>query len=366
MAGDAQLAALVAPVQTGLERMRDVLVQALGSDVPAVSDMIDHIGRFRGKQLRGALVLLAGHAARSGRADRPTADRQSIDRQAVDRQAADRQPAVEDGLDELPSVAAIVELIHLATLVHDDVLDGAEKRRRVASVNRRWDNQVAVLLGDFLYARAFHLSTTLKSRLASRLLSTTTQEICAGEIEQAAGRFDFEMPLERAERIATAKTGALYGAACELGASYGPSLTGERDGFGAALRAFGRELGLAFQIIDDILDLDGDENVVGKGVGADVADGKVTWPVLHVYGAADATTRAAIRDAYTLPGLEDAPGGRLVRLRAVCDLGPGILAARARAESLVASARSRLSNLLPGPARSALEALGDYVLQRSW
>jgi octaprenyl-diphosphate synthase len=342
MAGDAQLAALVAPVHAGLERMRDVLVQALNTDVPAVSDMIDHIGRFRGKQLRGALVLLAGHAARSGRTDH------------------------QHGEDELPSVAAIVELIHLATLVHDDVLDGAEKRRRVASVNRRWDNQVAVLLGDFLYARAFHLSTTLTSRLASRLLSTTTQEICAGEIEQAAGRFDFDMPLERAERIATAKTGALYGAACELGAGYGPSLTGEHDGYGAALRAFGRELGLAFQIIDDILDLDGDENVVGKSVGADVADGKVTWPVLHVYGAAAAATRAAIRDAYTLPGLEDTPGGRLQRLRAVCDLRPGTVAARARAESLVASARSRLSNLPPGPARSALEALGDYVLQRNW
>jgi octaprenyl-diphosphate synthase len=345
MAGDAKLAALVAPVQTGLERMRDVLVHALNSEVPAVSDMIDHIGRFRGKQLRGALVLLSGHAARGGRTD---------------------HPRTSEGEDELPAVAAIVELIHLATLVHDDVLDGAEKRRRVASVNRRWDNQVAVLLGDFLYARAFHLSTTLKSRLASRLLSTTTQEICAGEIEQAAGRFDFEMPLERAERIATAKTGALYGAACELGASYGPSLSGERDGFGAALRAYGRELGLAFQIIDDILDLDGDEDVVGKGVGADVADGKVTWPVLHVYGAANAATRAAIRDAYTLPGLEDAPGGRLQRLRAVCDLGPGILAPRARAESLVASARSRLSNLTPGSARSALETLGNYVLQRSW
>jgi octaprenyl-diphosphate synthase len=331
MARDAQLAALVAPVEADLDRMRDVLLATLATDAPAVSDMIDHIGRFRGKQLRGALVLLAGRAARNGD-------------------------------HELSSVAAIVELIHLATLVHDDVLDGAEKRRRVASVNRRWDNQVAVLLGDFLYARAFHLSTTLTSRLASQLLAITTQEICAGEIEQAAGRFDFDMPLERAERIATSKTGALYGAACELGASY----PGNRDAYGAALRAYGRELGLAFQLVDDVLDLDGDEDVVGKGVGTDVADGKVTWPVLHVYGAADAATRAAIRDAYTLPGLDDEPGGRLERLRGVCDLAPGIRATRARAESLVASARSRLAGLDESPARAGLEALGDYVLQRSW
>ena len=116
---DGQLAALVAPVASEMERVRSVLETALTADAPAVSDMIDHIGRFRGKQLRATLVLLAAAAAGNDE-------------------------------DEVPHAAAVVELIHLATLVHDDVLDSAEKRRRVASVNRRWDNQIAVLLGDFL------------------------------------------------------------------------------------------------------------------------------------------------------------------------------------------------------------------------
>ncbi|MEM9383336.1 MAG: polyprenyl synthetase family protein [Planctomycetota bacterium] len=331
---DAQLEALVAPIAGDLAAMREVIGEALASDVAAVSDMTDHIGRFRGKQLRGALVLLCANA----RTHRP----------------ADRS--------ELPVVAAIVELIHLATLVHDDVLDGAEKRRRVASVNRRWDNQVAVLLGDLLYARAFHLSTTLRSPLVSQLLSQITQEICAGEIEQAAGRYDFEMPQSSYERIATAKTGALYGAACELGFRY-PDAS-EFDG--AELRAFGREIGLAFQIVDDLIDLSGDERVAGKSVGTDVEDGKVTLAVLHAYGAAGAATRAAIRDAYTLPGLDEVPGGRLARLREVCDLEPGIEKARQRAQELVDRARARLGRLPEGPSRAALRALSDFVLDRRW
>ena len=174
--------------------MREVIADALASDAPVVSDMTDHIGRFRASSFAGPSSCSATRAR------------------------SDHESGTVDP--ELPIVAAIVELIHLATLVHDDVLDGADKRRRVASVNRRWDNQVAVLLGDLLYSRAFHLSTTLRSPLASQLLSTITQEICAGEIEQAAGRYDFEMPFDVYERVATAKTGALYGAACELGFRY--------------------------------------------------------------------------------------------------------------------------------------------------
>lgn len=334
---DVQLEALVAPIADDLARMREVISEAFQSDVPAVSDMTDHIGRFRGKQLRGALVLLCANArAASG--------------------GAQPDPG------ELPVVAAIVELIHLATLVHDDVLDGADKRRRVASVNRRWDNQVAVLLGDLIYSRAFHLSTTLRSPLASQLLSTITQEICAGEIEQAAGRYDFEMPIESYERIATAKTGALYGAACELGTRYPDG--SEFDG--ASMRAFGREIGLAFQIIDDLIDIAGDEKTAGKSTGTDVEDGKVTLAVLHTYRDADAKTRAEIRDAYTLPELADAPGGRLARLRAVADLGPGIEAARGRAAELVESARHRLKRLPEGPWRTALYTLSEFVLERRW
>ena len=160
--GRSQLQHVLEPVSQGLVRMREVLRHQLSESSGAVRDMTDHVGRFQGKQLRAALVLLVGEATGNT-------------------------------TDEHPTVAAIVEMIHLATLVHDDILDGAEVRRRVACVNQRWDNQVAVLLGDFLYARAFALSTELSSRLCSRLLAATTRDICvavgwSGDVLQARDR----------------------------------------------------------------------------------------------------------------------------------------------------------------------------------
>ncbi|MBI5363704.1 MAG: polyprenyl synthetase family protein, partial [Planctomycetes bacterium] len=299
---DSRLARLLAPVQPGIERRREVMLRPLVESSHAVGDMTDHVGRFRGKQLRGALVLLSGDATGNT-------------------------------TDEHPAVAAIVELIHLATLVHDDVLDGASVRRRVACVNQRWDNQTAVLLGDFLYARAFALSTDLSSRLASRMLAEATRRLCVGEIDQAALRYDFELSQDAYERIAGAKTATLYAAACELGARY----PGGREELGLELRQYGWELGLAFQIVDDCLDVVGDEAVVGKSVGNDVEDGKITLPVLHAYRTGDEKTRAAIRDVFTRPGLER----RCARLREVCALDAGVEFAMARAKELVDRARER-------------------------
>ncbi|HIG10410.1 MAG TPA: polyprenyl synthetase family protein [Planctomycetes bacterium] len=322
-----RLAELSAPVHDGLAEMRACQLEQLTEDSAAVGDMTDHISRFRGKQLRGTLVMLVGRAHGAYTSEHPT-------------------------------VAAVVEMIHLATLVHDDVLDGATVRRRVACVNERWDNQVAVLLGDFLYARAFSLSTTLSSRLCSRLLSDTTRKLCVGEIEQAARRYDFEMTQEGYERIAGAKTASLYSAACELGARY----PGGNEELGASMGAFGWEIGLAFQIIDDCLDVCGDQAVVGKNVGNDVDDGKVTLPVLRTYAAADHQERAAIRDAYTLPDLPD----RLGRLREVADLEPGVEYALARAGDLVRGALRRLEPLAEGPAKRSLEQLGEFILERKW
>ncbi len=324
---DGRLLELLSPVERGLQSMRSILELELTADSPSVSDMTDHIGRFSGKQLRGALVLLVGEACGT------------------------TSP-------EHPSIAAIVELIHLATLVHDDILDGAKVRRRVACVHARWDNQVAVLLGDFLYARAFALSTRLSSRLCSQILAVTTQRICVGEIDQSASRYDFETSDERYEAIAGAKTAALYAAACELGARYPQG----REDLGNELSRFGWEVGLAFQIVDDCLDVLGDPETVGKSVGTDVEDGKVTLPVLFTYRQADEHTRARMRDVFTLPDLAERPE----RLRAVADLGAGVDHAMARARALVERAMGRARGLAPSGARNALLAMGDYVLERRW
>lgn len=320
-----QLQQLLAPVQDGMKRMREVIALQLADASPAVRDMVEHVSRFQGKQLRAALVLLSGDAS-------------------------------SNSTDEHASIAAVVEMIHLATLVHDDVLDGAKVRRRVACVNERWDNQVAVLFGDYLYARAFALSTDLSSRLCSRVLAEATRRICIGEIEQAASRYDFEMSQERYEWIAGAKTATLYAAACELGARY----PGGHESMGSNMRQFGYELGLAFQIIDDCLDLTASQEQAGKSVGTDVADGKVTLPVLWAYQRADEARRARIRDCYTLEGLED----RVQRLHEVCELSAGVEFARARANELLRSAVARLALLPSGASRGALESVAGFVLAR--
>jgi octaprenyl-diphosphate synthase len=318
---------IVAPVRDSLERMRSVLEAHVRDSSRAVSDMTDHVGRFRGKQLRATLVLLAGDATGNS-------------------------------TDEHPTVAAIVEMIHLATLVHDDVLDGAKVRRRVACVNERWDNQTAVLLGDFLYARAFALSTDLSSRMASRVLAEATRRICVGEIDQAALRYDFEMPESTYERIAGAKTAELYAAACELGARY----PGGREDLGRSLREYGHAIGLAFQIVDDCLDVVGKEEIVGKTVGNDVEDGKITLPVLRTYAISDAATRLRMRSVYTEPGLKN----RLRALQDIVSLEAGVEYSLERARTLVKGAQARVRVLPPTPARDALVELGDFVLERNF
>lgn len=326
-ASKALLAELLQPVEQGMERMRGVLRGELTDASPVLSDMLDHVGRFRGKELRAALVLLAGEATGNT-------------------------------TDEHPSIAAIVELIHLATLVHDDILDGAEVRRRVACVNQRWNNQVAVLLGDYLYARAFALSTQLSSRLTSRVLAETTRTLCTGEIEQSATRYDFEMSQERYEGLCGAKTASLYAAACELGARY----PGGNERVGGRLRGVGWDLGLAFQIVDDCLDIVGTEDVVGKTVGCDVEDGKVTLPVLRVYAGAPEAVKRTIRDIYTTPGLAQ----RAKALREAVDLEPGLVYAHARARELVDGALAAMAELPESPARASIERVCGFVLLRSF
>jgi len=318
---------ILAPVSDEMARVRRTIAEQIADASPAVSDMVSHVERFHGKQLRAALVLLTGEATGNT-------------------------------TDEHAAVAAIVEMIHLATLVHDDILDGAHVRRRVASVNERWDNQIAVLLGDFLYARAFALSTELSSRLCSRLLSETTRRLCVGEIEQSTRRYDFEMSEEQYEAVCRAKTASLYSAACELGARS----PGGNDEVAQAMARMGDELGLAFQIVDDCLDLTGDQRTLGKTVGTDVEDGKVTLPVLYTYRHGDDAVRARIRDTFTEPELAD----RAARLRERVDLGAGLDHAMARAHELLQGARSRLASLPASPARSSIERMTDFFLERSF
>lgn len=223
------------------ERIR---AQAKSFD-PGVEGYVAYVCGAGGKRLRPALALLAGGA--TGK----------ITASHVD-------------------LAVILELIHMATLVHDDIMDGAELRRDQPSANAKWGNAITVLLGDCLFAHALKLSTNFSNSDICRRIADAASEVCSGEIIQTQRRFDLKLSTADYYRIIEMKTAALFTAACELGAfisEASPTVIG-------ALKIFGTKLGVAYQIYDDILDLAGSEEETGKTLGTDLRKGKFTLPVL--------------------------------------------------------------------------------------
>ncbi len=223
------------------ERIR---AQAKSFD-PAVEGYVSYVCNSGGKRLRPALALLAGGT--TGK----------ISPSHVD-------------------LAVILELIHIATLVHDDIMDGAELRRDQPTANAKWGNAITVLLGDCLFAHALRLSTGFSNSDICRRIADAAADVCSGEIIQTQRRFDLKLSTGDYYRIIEMKTAALFAAACELGAfisEASPPVIG-------ALRTFGNKLGIAYQIYDDILDLAGTEEETGKTLGTDLRKGKFTLPVL--------------------------------------------------------------------------------------
>ena len=260
---DKELATILAPVKDSLQVVRERIRAELRSEESAVQEIIDHVSRYEGKLLRPAMVLLS--AGLFGKQS-----------------------------DELIQVAAIVEMVHLATLVHDDVLDDASVRRRVRSVNADFGNHRAVLLGDYIYARAFHQSTRLSTQTCSQILSDVTRVLCEGEIAEIAATYDFGIDEARYLHIIGAKTACLYGGACRLGSLY----AGATEDHARELHEFGYDLGIGFQIVDDCLDLAGDERVVGKSLGTDIAEGKITLPILELCKRSSAAERERIEEIF--------------------------------------------------------------------
>ncbi|HLU40651.1 MAG TPA: polyprenyl synthetase family protein [Planctomycetota bacterium] len=314
---------LFALVRPELERMNAALLRDLDATAVEVQELIEHVGQYRGKQLRPALVFLWAHAAGGVNGDHFT-------------------------------VAKVIELIHLATLVHDDVLDGADRRRRVPTLNALHGNEVPVLLGDYIYARAFHMSVTMADLACSRRLADVTRLMCQGEITQILHRFDFSWDEDRYFAVIRDKTATLYAAACELGVHYAHGTCALTE----AAQRYGEEIGIAFQIVDDCLDLEGDEDEVGKSLGTDLAKGKLTLPLLFLLREEEPARR--------LRRLMEEGRGEfgLRRLRDEFDLAAAVSASHEVAQRHVERARAALEPLPAGPARAALLDLADYVIQR--
>lgn len=227
----------------------------------AVEPYISYICNTSGKRIRPALAILAGGACGGVGEDHR-------------------------------KIGVILELIHMATLVHDDIIDGASARRSMPTANAKWGNALAVLLGDALFSHALTLATDFNSIEICRKVGNAARDVCQGEILQTQKRFDLTISKKDYFKVIEMKTGALFAAATGLAAA----VSGAAPGTGASLAAYGMKLGTAYQIYDDCLDLVGNEETVGKTLGTDLAKGKLTLPILNLLEAAEPGTREIIAD----------------------------------------------------------------------
>ncbi len=324
-------------VADALARVETLLDAELASDLPPVTRLCRHVERYRGKMLRPTLVVVCGLAC-----ERPGAG------------SAQRQWRVGD---EHVTIAAVCEMVHMATLVHDDVLDEADVRRRASTVNRLADNETAVILGDLLIAGAYHLCASLPTTRAARAIGRASMAMAAGELVQLHHRGDSSLDEATYYEILDRKTAELIATACELGGVY----AGADADAAQALGRFGRLLGVAFQIQDDILDLAGREEVVGKSVGKDFEKRKATLPLIHHLATASTVERG--RTLAVLDAARPASDRELLdRLRAT----GSIAYARCAAQDRVAWAKAALAPIPPSPPRVLLELMADAVVDRAF
>ena len=299
--------------------------EELASKVPCVNALVKHVSRFRGKMLRPSLVLLAGKACGE------LTDAHNV-------------------------IATVVEMVHMATLVHDDVLDEAELRRKGATINHLRGNEAAVLLGDFLISHSYHLCSSLDSQYASRAIGRTTNELCEGELLQIDNRNNLDLTEETYLQIITLKTAVLTGICCSLGARQ----AGDDESRVKNMETFGLCIGQAFQIQDDILDLVGEVSKVGKTLGSDVEKGKMTLPLIHFLRSAPAEHRQLLRSL--LSNCDEAD--KVEKIRNLILPSKSILFARDRARQLINRARAAIADLPNGDAKKALDTMAEFVVTR--
>lgn len=255
-------------------------------------------------------------------------------------------------------LASVVEFIHTATLLHDDVVDSAVLRRGQESANAVWGNEASVLVGDFLFAKSFSIMVRNGSLDILQALSDATTQMAEGEVLQLISTCDLALDEERYVEVVRNKTAVLLAAACRSGAILGNAPTAQQE----ALAAYGMELGIAFQFMDDALDYVAEQEEFGKARGHDLLEGKVTLPLIHALRQCSGEERARVED---IVDQEDLPQQDLDYVIALIDKYDGIRFTRQRAAVFVNQAKARLAVFAPGPIKEALEVLADYVVSRS-
>lgn len=313
-----------APVRAELDRAAEELARIVAADVPLIADVNHHLMGMRGKMFRPTLVLLAssveGH--RSPRAI---------------------------------TLAAVVELVHLATLVHDDAVDHSSLRRGMPTINALFSHQISVIMGDYLYSRALAELVTASDFEALRVMTGATIEMTVGEMRQLAAVDALAFSEDDYDELIRSKTASLISAACEVGAISGA------ESHRAALKSYGERLGMAFQIADDLLDYAEAQEVTGKPAGLDLREHKVTLPLIAALREMPPSARARVDALFAAPEPGEAEIADVVSV--VTEYG-GLDYARKRGELFAQQADEALSTLPESPARAALYDAIGYVMDR--
>jgi octaprenyl-diphosphate synthase len=255
-------------------------------------------------------------------------------------------------------MASVIEFIHTATLLHDDVVDGAVLRRGHDSANAVWGNEASVLVGDFLFARSFSLMVSAGSLPVLKALSDATTTMAEGEVLQMVSTYNLELAEENYIEVVRNKTAVLLAAACRCGALLGAASV-ERE---EALAAFGMDLGIAFQYMDDALDYVADQAEFGKARGHDLLEGKVTLPLIHALRRCSAEERVRVEE---IVAGDQLPQEDLDEVVSLIEKYDGIAYTRTRAAQLIERAKGHLALFPASEVRDALFELADYVVQRS-
>ena len=312
---------IVQPVEPFLERVAQCLADQLGRFDPEIAGYAEYALANSGKQLRPSLVALSGSA-------------------------------VGELADEHVRVAAIIEMVHLATLVHDDIMDGAELRRSRPTLAANWGSEISVLLGDCLFAHALEMAASFPTTEVCWAVSKATKTVCTGEILQTQRRGKLDLTRGEYRRMLEMKTAELFALSCELGAG----LAGATAPVRAGMRAYGLALGTAYQIYDDCVDLFGRESAAGKSLGTDLTKGKLTLPVLVAIERAEGGEGQRLHQMINQwhPGLLPELVRLLARLGALEETQSEIA-------RLLHGARLALAPVAASPSREALLRLNEML-----
>jgi octaprenyl-diphosphate synthase len=322
----AALKSIYEPIQREIQAVEETLGRELAHENPFVTKLLTHSTKFQGKRARPAMLLHSAHI-------------------------------LGEATDVHVALGAVVEMLHTATLVHDDVLDEAGVRRQVKTLNSVWGNEASILFGDYLFAKAYTLAAKLHNREANAVLSKTVEQLCVGELWQISTKFNVDIDEAQYLKIIEHKTGSLFSTSCRLGAVDNGAEPAQVD----ALARYGICVGTAFQIVDDCLDITGDEAEMGKSLGTDLDKGKLTLPVIKLLQELPPRERKPLQELLTSQDRVDERRDTVVRMLRERDL---VTWSMRRAQDFVDEAKGLLRGFRDSVHVDSLIGLADFVLER--